>query len=156
MIEEHTEWLCQVENFFNWCFICLHFKCYPLSKFPFCNPPIPSPLTLLLWGCSPTHSYFTALAFPYTGASSHSRTKKLPSHWCQQDPFSSLSPSPNSSIEVPVLSLIISCKHLHLHWSESAIVSGFSVCMRDGSPGGAVSRWPFLQSLLHTLSLYFC
>ena len=25
----------------------------------------------------------------------------------------------------------------------------------DGSPGGAVSGWPFFQSLLHTLSPYF-
>ena len=36
-----------------------------------------------------------------------------------------------------------------------AIVSGFGVCKWDGSLGGAVSRLPFLQSLLHTLSLYF-
>ena len=41
------------------------------------------------------------------------------------------------------------------HFLASAIVSGFGVCMWDGSPGGAVSGWPFLQSLLHTLSLYF-
>jgi hypothetical protein len=34
------------------------------------------------------------------------------------------------------------------------IVSGFTVCIWHGSPGGAVSGWPFLQSLLHTLSLY--
>jgi hypothetical protein len=33
----------------------------------------------------------------------------------------------------------------------SAIVSEFRVCRWDGSPGGAVSGWPFLQSLLHTL-----
>ena len=35
----------------------------------------------------------------------------------------------------------------------SAIVSGFGGCLWDGSPGGAVSGWSFLQSLLHTLSL---
>jgi hypothetical protein len=35
----------------------------------------------------------------------------------------------------------------------SAIVSGFGGCLWDGSPGGAVSEWSFLQSLLHTLSL---
>jgi hypothetical protein len=29
-------------------FIYLYFKYYPLSQFPFLNPPIPSPLTLLL------------------------------------------------------------------------------------------------------------
>jgi hypothetical protein len=37
----------------------------------------------------------------------------------------------------------------------SAIVSTVGVCIWDGSPGGAVSRWPFLQSLLHSLSLHF-
>jgi hypothetical protein len=41
------------------------------------------------------------------------------------------------------------------HFLASAIVSGFGVCMWDGSPGGAVSGWPFFQSLLHSLSLYF-
>jgi hypothetical protein len=41
------------------------------------------------------------------------------------------------------------------HFLASAMVSGFGVCMWDGSPGGAVSGWPFLQSLLHSLSLYF-
>jgi hypothetical protein len=34
------------------------------------------------------------------------------------------------------------------------IVSGFGVCIWDGSPGRAVSGWPFLQSLFHTLSPY--
>jgi hypothetical protein len=37
-------------------FIYLQFKCYPLSWFPLRKPPIPSPLPLLLWGCSPTHA----------------------------------------------------------------------------------------------------
>jgi hypothetical protein len=40
-------------------------------------------------------------------------------------------------------------KHL-----SSTIVSGFDGCIFDESPGGTVSRWPFLQFLLHTLSLY--
>jgi Na+/H+ antiporter NhaC len=35
----------------------------------------------------------------------------------------------------------------------SAIVSGFGGCICDGSLGGVVSGWSFLQSLLHTLSL---
>jgi len=30
-----------------------------------------------------------------------------------------------------------------------------AVCIWTGSPGGAVSGWPFLQSLLQTSSLYF-
>jgi hypothetical protein len=41
------------------------------------------------------------------------------------------------------------------HFLASAIVSGFGVCRWDGSPGEAVSRWPFLKSLLHSLSLHF-
>jgi hypothetical protein len=40
------------------------------------------------------------------------------------------------------------------HLLASARVSGFGDCIWDGSLGGAVSGWPFLQSLLHTLSLY--
>ena len=35
----------------------------------------------------------------------------------------------------------------------SAMVSGFGVCKWDGYLGGGVSGWPFLQSLLHSLSL---
>ena len=40
------------------------------------------------------------------------------------------------------------------HFLASTIESGFSVCRWDGSPDGTVSGWPFLQSLLHNLSLY--
>ena len=85
----------------------------------------------------------------------------------------SFSPSSNSSIGVLVLSSIVGIcicigqdlaeplrRQLYQapvskHFLASAIVSGFGVCMWDGSPGGAVSGWPFLQSLLHALSLYF-
>jgi hypothetical protein len=35
----------------------------------------------------------------------------------------------------------------------STIVSGFGGCLWDGSPSGAVSGLPFLQSLLRPLSL---
>jgi hypothetical protein len=38
------------------------------------------------------------------------------------------------------------------HLLASTIVSGFGDCIWDLSPDGAVSGWPFLQSLLHTLS----
>jgi hypothetical protein len=34
-------------------------------------------------------------------------------------------------------------------------VSGFGVCRQDSSPGVEVPGWPFLQSLLHFLSLSF-
>jgi hypothetical protein len=37
----------------------------------------------------------------------------------------------------------------------STIVSGFGDCIWDGSPGEAVSGWPFLQSLLHIFLLLF-
>jgi hypothetical protein len=40
-------------------------------------------------------------------------------------------------------------KHLLVY----AIVSGFGGCLWDASPGGVVSGWSFLQSLLQTLSL---
>ena len=72
-----------------------------------------------------------------------------------------------------MLSPMVGCVHLPLYLSDTAeplrrqlyqapvskhllastIVSGFGNCIWDGSPGGAVSGWPFLQSLLHTLSL---
>ena len=57
-------------------FIYLHFKSYPLSQFPLCKPPIPSLLTLLLWGGS--HSLLTALAFLYTGATTSLQGPLLP------------------------------------------------------------------------------
>jgi hypothetical protein len=41
------------------------------------------------------------------------------------------------------------------HFLASEIVSGFGKCIWDGSPGGTATGWPFLQSMLHTLSLFF-
>jgi hypothetical protein len=38
-----------------------------------------------------------------------------------------------------------------MHLLASTIVSGFGDCIWEGSPSGAVSGWPFLQFLLHTL-----
>jgi hypothetical protein len=43
-----------------------------------------------------------------------------------------------------------SCQHALL---ASTIVFEFGNCIMDGFQGGAVPRWPFLQSLLHTLEL---
>jgi hypothetical protein len=40
------------------------------------------------------------------------------------------------------------------HLLISTIVSGFGDCIWDVFPGGAVSGWSYLQSLLHTLTLY--
>jgi hypothetical protein len=88
-------------------------------------------------------------------------------------PFSSLSPSANFSNGVPMLRWMVDCKHphLYLYWPgsgrasqrtpvikcflASAIVSEFGVCRWDGSLGSSVSGWPFLLSLLHSLSLHF-
>ena len=41
------------------------------------------------------------------------------------------------------------------HFSTPIIVSAFSDCIWDRFLGRAVSGWPFLQSLIHTLSPYF-
>ena len=41
------------------------------------------------------------------------------------------------------------------HFMASAIVSGFGVSRSDGSLGVAVSGWPYLQFLLHSLPLHF-
>jgi hypothetical protein len=38
------------------------------------------------------------------------------------------------------------------HLLAFSIVSGFGDCIWDGSPGGAVSGWSFLQSLLHAIT----
>jgi hypothetical protein len=87
-------------------------------------------------------------------------------------PFGSFSPFSNSFIGDPVLSPMVGCKHPPLYLSgygrasqdttisdscqqaflASTVGSLFGVCIWDGSPGGAVSAWPFL--LFHVLSLY--
>ena len=41
------------------------------------------------------------------------------------------------------------------HFLASTVVSGFGASRCDGSLGGAVSGWLFLQFLLHSLSLHF-
>lgn len=39
-------------------------------------------------------------------------------------------------------------------WHQQYCLGLLAVCIWGRSPGGAVSEWPFLQSLLQTLSLY--
>ena len=41
-----------------------------------------------------------------------------------------------------------------MHFLESTIVFGFGNCIWGVSSGGIVSVWPFLQTLLYTLSPY--
>ena len=87
------------------------------------------------------------------------------------NPFSFLGPFSSSSIGDPGLHLMDDCGHPLLYLSgtgrvsqesaisgsvsknllASTIVSGVGDCLWDGSLGGAVSGWSFLQSLLHTL-----
>jgi hypothetical protein len=84
-------------------------------------------------------------------------------------PFSSLNPSLNSSIGIPRLSPMVSCKYLHLSQSAAGRASQrtdmsgscvqaqlgisnsvrFGACAWGGSQVGPVSGWLFLQSLLH-------
>jgi hypothetical protein len=47
--------MCSFPSFFIGYFIYLHFKCCPLCQFPLQKPPIPSSLSLILWGYSSTH-----------------------------------------------------------------------------------------------------
>ena len=109
--------------FFNWIFYLFTFQI--LSHFPVSplQSSIPSPLTLLLWGWPSTYSCLTALIFLCTGASSFHRNKGFLSHWCQIRLLQLLSPSHNSSIWVPVLSLMVGCEHPHLYWSGSGKAS---------------------------------
>jgi hypothetical protein len=46
---------CFLSFFFYWIFSLFTFQMLSLSWFLLQNPPIPSSLPLLLWGCSPTH-----------------------------------------------------------------------------------------------------
>jgi hypothetical protein len=85
------------------------------------------------------------------------------------NPFSSFSPFSNSFIRDPMLSPMVGYEQalaeplrrqpyqalVTKHFLKSTITSGFGVCIWGGSPIRAVSGWPFLQSLLHILSLYF-
>ena len=88
-----------------------------------------------------------------------------------ENPFSSFSHFSNSSIGNPIgdpmLCPMVGCEYHPLclpplrdsyirllsacAWHPT-IVSGFGDYICDGSPGEAVSGWPFLQSMLHTLS----
>jgi hypothetical protein len=41
-----------------------------------------------------------------------------------------------------------------MHFLASLIVSGFGNCIWDESPGGTISGWPFLKSLLYFISIF--
>jgi hypothetical protein len=111
---------------FSWLFYLFTFQM--LSSFLVC--PLQTSYPILLYPAStrllpnpPPYSSFTTLAFLYTGASSLHLTKgrlkvsaPFEAWW---GPFSSFSPSPNSSIGVPVLSPMVGCRHPHPYWSVS-------------------------------------
>ena len=89
------------------------------------------------------------------------------------NPFNSFSSFSSSAFGDPVLSPEVGYGHcifqtlaeplrnqlyqdpVSMYFLASSKVSGFGVCIWDGSIAGVVSGYPFLQSLLHTLSLYF-
>jgi hypothetical protein len=82
-------------------------------------------------------------------------------------------PSPTPSSRTPELRPMVGCKisplcqaltkplrrqpyqaSIRKHFPTSTIMPWFGGCIWNGSLGGAVSGWPFLQSLLHTMSPY--
>ena len=131
-----------------------------------CHPSYPSSMRVFPY----PHNHFclTALAFIYTRASRLHRTKGLHFH-CQLRPLSAHSVIPLTTPLGSLCSVSI-CIDQNLakplrrqlyrvpvskQFLASATMSGFGVCMWDGSPGGAISGWPFLRSLFHSLSPYF-
>jgi hypothetical protein len=92
------------------------------------------------------------------------------------NPFHSLSPFPNSSIGslgsvrwltvsicICITQMLKQLLRRYLnqppvkkHFLALAIVSGFGVCRQDGSLGGVISGWLYLQSLLHFFCPWIC
>jgi hypothetical protein len=121
---------------------------------------------ICIWshGSLPVHSLVSGLIPGSTGCSG----QLMLSSYEVAIPLNFSSPS----ARVPELSLKAGSKHAHLHWSGADRTSqgtatpascqqvplgkGNSVQFgQDGFPGGAVPGWPFLQSRLHYLSLFF-
>ena len=80
-------------------------------------------------------------------------------------PFSLTSPKPPIPSLLPLLLCIWKAlegplrRQLYqgpfsMHYLASTIVLGFGDCIWDKFPGGTVSGWSFLKSMLYTLSLY--
>jgi hypothetical protein len=120
-------------------------------------------------------SMYTLVGSPVPGSSGGSGQLTLllpPWGW---NPFSSFSPFSNSFIGDPCsIQWLVESTHLCIcqalaeslttqlyqapinkYFLASTIMSGFGDCVWDGTPGGAISWWLFLQSFLHTLSSYF-
>jgi hypothetical protein len=97
-------------------------------------------LLFLLWGCQSLQ-----LLGPFSGSLFGDPVRIPMGGWeddlciCQ----ALVEPLRRQLYQAPVSKLLLA----------STKVSGFSDCLWNGSPGGEVSRWSFLQFLLHTLSL---
>lgn len=102
-------------------FIYLIFKLYSLSRFTLFKYPMPSHLSCFYEGVPTpaTHSCLTTIVFFYIGASSLPVWRDSPPTDARWRHFSFFSSSPNSSIGIPVLSLMVDCEHPHLYWSGS-------------------------------------
>jgi hypothetical protein len=167
-----------IQNFHSFFLnIYLHFKCYLFSGFPSANPlsytPLPCfyesappptyPLLshclsiLLHWGIMPSQEQGPLLPLMSEKATSApsvlSLTPLLGSpclgRWLAVIIYISIGQDLTEPLKRQLYQAPVS-KHFLL----STIVSEFCVCMWDASPGGVVSRWPFPQSLLPSLSLY--
>ena len=100
-------------------------------------------LLFFLWGCKPLQLLQSFPSLLYWGPTAQSNDWLPASASLFVSLYQSL--SGDSYIRLP----------LAQHFLASTIVSGFGVYIWDGSPGGAVSGWPFHQSLISTLSPYF-
>jgi hypothetical protein len=147
------------------------------SQFLLCKPSIPSPLTCfyegappstypllshcpsvpLHWSIKPSQDQEPPLQLVQdkapSGPSDLPLTPPLGSLWSARWLVASICFFIGQDLAEPFRTQLYQApvsKHLAF-----LIVSGFGVCMWDGSPGGTISGWPVLQSLLHSLSLYF-
>ena len=102
-------------------------------------------LTLLLspWGCKPPYLLQSLIHLLHQGPLS-------PIQWVAESFPLSISQALAEPLRRQPYQVSIS-----KHFLASTITFGFGGCIWDGSPGGAVCGWPFLQSLLHTLTPYF-
>jgi hypothetical protein len=122
-----------------------------LRVYSFVGSPVPGTsrgsgqLTLLLppWGCNPSQLLLSLLQLLHWRDLSSVQWLAANIHLCifqaQAEPLM------RQPYQVPVSK----------HFPASKIASRFGDCIWDESPRGAVSGWPSLQTLLHTLSPYF-
>jgi hypothetical protein len=109
---------------FYWLFCLFTFQMYPPSQFPLHKSPIPSFLTLPLWGCvppppSPAHPFLFSVW----------KISRVWMSWDCWSPYgitlllSFFQPFPNSTTRVLDFSPLIGCKNLHLSQSAASWAS---------------------------------